>query len=114
MKHLVAALALGLPRQVFAQASPGGAANQFSNPVVLVIVLGALALAPFVLMMLTSFIKISVVLSILRNAIGTQQVPPNPVITGISFVLTIFIMTPVARQMYAAAGTVPETRDMFS
>ena len=58
------------------------------------IVLGALALAPFVLMMLTSFIKISVVLSILRNAIGTQQVPPNPVITGLAFILTIFIMVP--------------------
>ena len=114
MKHLVAALALGLPRQVFAQASPGGASSQFSNPVVLVIVLGALALAPFVLMMLTSFIKISVVLSILRNAIGTQQVPPNPVITGLSFILTIFIMVPVARQMYAAAGTIPNTRDIFS
>jgi type III secretion protein R len=78
------------------------------------IVLGALALAPFVLMMLTSFIKISVVLSILRNAIGTQQVPPSPVITGLAFILTIFIMVPVARQMYEAAGAVPNTRDMFS
>jgi type III secretion protein R len=112
MNRILLALFLALlPRAAFAQASSGG---QFSNPIVLVIVLGALALAPFVLMMLTSFIKISVVLSILRNAIGTQQVPPNPVITGLSFVLTIFIMTPIARQMYAAAGAVPNTRDMFS
>ena len=46
------------------------------NPVVLVIVLGALSLAPFVVIMMTSFVKISVSLSILRNALGTQQVPP--------------------------------------
>lgn len=76
----------------------------FSSPVTMVIVLGALALAPFMMIMLTSFVKISVVLSILRNALGTQQVPPNQVITGLAFVLTIFVMSPVARQMYAASG----------
>jgi type III secretion protein R len=80
----------------------------------MVIILGALALAPFALMMLTSFLKISVVLSILRNAMGTQQVPPNPVITGLALILTIFVMVPVVRQMYAAAGNVQNTRDIFS
>jgi flagellar biosynthesis protein FliP len=80
----------------------------------MVIVLGALALAPFVVVMLTSFVKISVVLSILRNAMGTQQVPPNQIITGLAFVLTIFIMVPVARQMYAEGGNVSNTRDIFS
>jgi type III secretion protein R len=80
----------------------------------MVIVLGALTLAPFVLVMLTSFVKISVVLSILRNALGTQNVPPNQVITGLAFVLSFFIMTPVAKQMYTAAGSVSDTRDMFS
>jgi len=114
MKSFFAALCLGLLAQpAFAQAT-GVGSGQLSNPVVLVIVLGALTLAPFVLMMLTSFIKMSVVLSILRNAIGTQQVPPNPVITGLAFILTIFVMTPVAQQMYNAAGTIPNTRDMFS
>jgi type III secretion protein R len=77
-------------------------------------VLAALGLAPFVLMMLTSFIKISVVLSILRNAIGTQQVPPSTVITGLAFILSIFIMAPVGRQMYESAGAIPNTRDIFS
>ena len=96
----------------YAQSSGGSA--DLSNPVVLVIVLGALSLAPFVVIMLTSFVKISVVLSILRNALGTQQVPPNQVITGLAFVLTIFIMVPVARQMYQAAGTIGNTRDIFS
>jgi type III secretion protein R len=91
--------------------SPRG---DLANPVVLVIVLGALSLAPFVLIMLTSFVKISVVLSILRNALGTQQVPPNQVITGLAFVLTIFVMVPVGRQMYQSAGAVANTRDIFS
>src|SRR5215467_7116503 len=102
-------LCLAMPAQ--AQAS-GGA--DLPNPVVMVIVLAALALAPFVLMMMTSFIKISVVLSILRNAIGTQQVPPSTVITGLAFILSIFIMAPVGRQMYEAAGSIPNTRDIFS
>jgi type III secretion protein R len=88
--------------------------NSLPNPVVMVIVLSALTLAPFVLVMLTSFVKISVVLSILRNALGTQNVPPNQVITGLAFVLSFFIMTPVVRQMYSAAGSVADTRDMFS
>ncbi len=85
-----------------------------ANPVVMVIVLGILALAPFIVIMLTSFVKISVVLSIVRNALGTQQVPPNQIITGLAFVLSIFIMVPVARQMYDAAGTVSNTKDIFS
>src|SRR5215467_2616454 len=88
--------------------------DSFANPVVMVIVLGALALAPFVIIMLTSFVKISVALSILRNALGTQQVPPNQVVTGLAFVLSLFVMTPVARQMYASAGAISNTKDIFS
>jgi len=85
-----------------------------ANPIVMLTVIGALALAPFIVIMLTSFVKISVVLAILRNALGTQQVPPNTIITGLSFVLTIFVMVPVAQQMYDAAGQVSNTRDIFS
>jgi type III secretion protein R len=88
--------------------------NALPNPVVMVLVLGALALAPFVVIMLTSFVKISVVLSILRNALGTQSVPPSQVITGLAFVLSIVIMAPVARQMYHSAGSITNTRDIFS
>jgi len=89
-------------------------ATAIPNPVVLVMVLGAIALAPFVLIMLTSFVKISVVLAILRNALGTQSVPPNQVITGLAFVLSMFIMTPVVRNMYQEAGAIANTRDIFS
>jgi flagellar biosynthesis protein FliP len=80
----------------------------------MVIILGGLALAPFVLVMLTSFVKMSVVLSILRNALGTQNVPPNQVITGLAFVLTFFVMTPVVKQMYNDAGSISGSKDMFS
>lgn len=115
----LAALALlSVAPDVLAQeatrAAGGGGGTGAANPVVLVIVLGALAMAPFALIMLTSFVKISVVLSILRNALGTQQVPPNQVITGISLILTIFIMSPVVEKMYAEAGQVGDTEAIFS
>lgn len=88
-----------------AAALPDALGTGTANPLVLIIVIGALALAPFALIMLTSFVKISVVLSILRTALGTQQVPPNQVITGISLILTVFIMAPVVEKMYQDAGT---------
>lgn len=108
---VTAALILGAasPTQAQSVANTGTA-----NPVVLIIILGAMALAPFALIMLTSFVKISVVLSILRNALGTQQIPPNQVITGISLILTIFIMAPVVEKMYAEAGPVAQTGAIFS
>ncbi len=95
--------------QIVSQAS-----NETANPVVLIIVIGALALAPFGLIMLTSFVKIAVVLSILRNALGTQQVPPNQVITGVALILTLFIMAPVVEKMYEEAGTLDNTEAIFS
>ena len=105
-----------LPVLAFAQDAPAAAQQPVdtANPVVLIIIIGALALAPFGLIMMTSFVKIAVVLSILRNALGTQQVPPNQVITGIALILTIFIMSPVAEKMYAEAGTIDNTEAIFS
>jgi len=74
------------------------------QPLILMFVLAALSLAPFVLIMVTSFVKISVVLSILRNAMGTQQIPPTQVITGLAFILTIYIMAPVGIEIKNQAG----------
>src|SRR5207302_5190451 len=74
-----------------------------SRPLVLMIALAALALVPFVLMMVTSFVKISVVLSIVRSALGTQQIPPTQVITGLAIILTVYIMAPVGQKMYRDA-----------
>ena len=61
-----------------------------------------LALAPFVAVMVTSFTKLVVVLSLLRNAMGLQQVPPNIVLNGLALILTLYVMYPVGQQMAAA------------
>jgi type III secretion protein R len=72
--------------------------TQFSPSSALVTVI-ALALAPFVAVMVTSFTKIVVVLSLLRSALGLQQVPPNVVMNGLAMVLSIYVMYPVGLQM---------------
>lgn len=73
-----------------------------SSPVSVVLLLAALTLLPFILVMTTSFIKFSVVLSILRSAIGTPQVPPTIVITGLAVVLTGYVMAPTGVEIYGA------------
>lgn len=70
------------------------------HPLTFVVILGALALLPFLLIMVTSFVKVAVVLSILRKAIGTQQIPPNQVITGLAIILSLYIMAPVGIDIY--------------
>lgn len=63
----------------------------------------AISLLPFVGMMVTSFVKIAVVLSITRQAIGMQQAPPSTVITGLAILLTIYVMQPVGLEVYKNA-----------
>ncbi|MFQ5590773.1 MAG: EscR/YscR/HrcR family type III secretion system export apparatus protein [Phycisphaerae bacterium] len=65
------------------------------DPRLWLIALAAMALAPFLLTMITSFVKLVVVGSIIRSAIGTQQVPPTQVITGLALILSIHVMWPV-------------------
>jgi flagellar biosynthetic protein FliP len=72
-----------------------GESGQVSTVLKLLILLTVLALAPSILIMLTSFTRIVVVFSLLRHALGTQQLPPNQIIIGLSLFLTFFIMTPV-------------------
>jgi type III secretion protein R len=71
-----------------------------ARPLVLVGALAALSLLPFIIIMVTSFVKISVVLSIVRSALGTQQIPPTQVITGLAIILTVYIMMPVGLEIY--------------
>ncbi len=61
-----------------------------------------LSLLPFLVMILTSFMKIVVVLSLLRTALGVQQSPPNQIINGVALMLSIFIMYPTMIKMYDA------------
>ncbi len=70
------------------------------DPVLLLLGLSSLGLAPFFLMMVTSYVKIVVVTSLVRNALGVQQVPPNMVMNGLAIVLTIFIMAPVGMESF--------------
>lgn len=91
-------ISLGGAQVAFAQGM--GAAGAGGQPLTLIVVLAALALLPFLLIMVTSFVKVAVVLSLLRTAIGAQQVPPNQVITGLAIVLSAYIMAPVAMDTY--------------
>jgi type III secretion protein R len=79
--------------------------SQFTPSSALVTVI-VIALAPFVGVMVTAFTKIVVVLSLLRNALGLQQVPPNVVLNGIALVLTVYVMYPVGLQMQEKAAQV--------
>lgn len=64
------------------------------------VTLTLLSMLPFIVMILTSFLKIVVVLSLLRSALGVQQAPPNQIINGVAFMLSLFIMYPTMAKMY--------------
>lgn len=83
----------------------GGAGDSEGIAVTLkiVLLLTILSLAPSIIIMLTSFARIVVVLGFLRQAMGTHQMPPNPVIIGLSLFLTFFIMSPVWHQIHTQA-----------
>ncbi len=67
------------------------------------LLLTILSLAPSLLVMLTSFTRIAIVLSVMRQAIGTQSMPPNQIIIGLALFLTLFIMTPVWQAVHQDA-----------
>lgn len=69
----------------------------------LVVGLAVLSLLPFAALTLTSFVKIAVVLGIARSALGTQQLPPTPVLTGLAVILSAHVMAPVATAAWEAA-----------
>ncbi|HEV7180459.1 MAG TPA: flagellar type III secretion system pore protein FliP [Candidatus Baltobacteraceae bacterium] len=69
----------------------------------ILLLLTVLALAPTLLVMVTAFTRIVVVLSFVRTALGTQQVPPNQVLIGLALLLTFFVMSPVIKDVNANA-----------
>lgn len=79
-------------------------------------VITGLALLPFAIMLMTSFVKIIIVLSLLRNALGVQQTPPNQLLTGIALILTVYVMFPTGMAMYTAAeSTINQSpKEVFS
>jgi flagellar biosynthetic protein FliP len=68
--------------------------NRAALPLDVLAGLTLLSIAPFILVLSTSFVRIIVVLSLVRSAIGASSLPPNPVLTGLALVLTFVIMTP--------------------
>jgi flagellar biosynthetic protein FliP len=113
----LAAAALGLaallPGAVLAQA-PGaggtlpllvgsGGGTSFSVPIQTLLFFTALSFLPAVLLMMTGFTRIVIVLSLLRQALGTQSAPPNQVIVGLSLFLTMFVMGPTLDRVYKEA-----------
>jgi len=74
--------------------------DSFPNPVLLIGFLTLLALAPFLAILVSSFIKLVVVMQLTRSALGLQQEPPNMALSGIAIILSIYIMAPVAMETY--------------
>ncbi len=83
------------------------------NTLKMVLTLTILSLAPAILMMTTSFVRIITVLSILRQALGTGQLPPNQVLTALSIFLTLLIMFPVWNEVYEES-IVPYSRQQIT
>ncbi len=78
--------------------TPGGP-EQVSSGVQLLVLITILSLAPSILVLMTSFTRMVIVLSMVRTAIGTPTVPPNQVVLGLALLLTFFVMTPVYTKM---------------
>ena len=102
-----------------AEELPAAHPDAFPTPSLLtqMTVLTCVALLPFVVMMLTSYIKVIIVLSLLRNALGVQQAPPNQVLNGIAILITIYVMFPTGLLMYKAAESSINTKaptELFS
>jgi len=81
----------------------GGQGSGLSMSLQLLLIMGLLTILPGLLLMMTSFTRILVVLSILRHALGLQQSPPNQVLIGLSLFLSLFVMAPTLEQVNAKA-----------
>ena len=96
-------LRLELPEGLAAGPETWTSPEGLSSTIQVMLLLTVLSLAPALLLMTTCFVRIVVVLGILRQAIGTQQLPPSQVITTLALFLTLLIMTPVWKQVYDEA-----------
>jgi flagellar biosynthetic protein FliP len=81
---------------IFSDSDP----SNISTSVQLLLLLTVLALAPSILILMTSFTRIIVVLSFVRTSLATQQMPPNQVLIGLALFMTFFIMAPVFSDVY--------------
>jgi flagellar biosynthetic protein FliP len=77
----------------------GDATEKPSQSITIILLLTVIAVAPALLMMLTSFTRIVIVLSLTRNALGLQSIPPNQVVVGLALFLSLFVMGPTLSQV---------------
>jgi len=91
----------GLPALTTSPAAGGG--TTYSLTIQTLLLLSAMTFIPAALLMMTSFTRIIIVLSLLRHAMGTQTAPPNQIIIGLSLFLTFFIMAPTIDRIYNEA-----------
>ncbi len=96
------ALAQLSPIQINSTPGPGGV-QTWSVPVQTLVFFTALTFLPAVILLMTSFTRIVIVLSLLRQALGTQSSPPNQVLIGLALFLTLFVMAPVLDRIYVDA-----------
>lgn len=90
--------AIPLPKIAFG-VEPAGGPQDIAVSLQVLLLLTVLSLAPALLIMVTSFTRIVIVLAFIRNALGTQQIPPTQVLIGLALFLTYFVMTPVFGQI---------------
>jgi type III secretion protein R len=79
------------------------------DPIAMALVIALMALLPTLVVCTTSFMKIAVVMSLVRNALGVQQIPPNIALYGLSLILTAYIMAPIANRIYDSTVQTPGT-----
>lgn len=92
----------GNPRPVF-ELTVGGSSGNYATAIKIFLLVTAMSMAPAILMSVTSFTRIVVVLSLLRTAVGVQQLPPNRVLIGLALFMTLFTMAPVWTDINANA-----------
>lgn len=97
----LAALAQGLPALTSTPAPNGG--QNYTLSLQTMLLLTGLTFLPAALLMMTSFTRIVIVLSLLRQALGTQSAPPNQIIIGLALFLSLFVMGPVLDKIYTDA-----------
>ncbi len=91
----------------------GSGGNTYSVPIQTLLFFTALSFLPAVLLLMTGFTRIVIVLSLLRQALGTQSAPPNQVVVGLSLFLTLFVMGPTLDKVYSDAYS-PYTSNQIS
>lgn len=110
MATLALALLVAMPSGALAQQIPGivsqpleDGGQQWSLSLQTLLLLSSLAFLPAMLLLMTSFTRIIIVLSLLRTAMGTQATPPNQVLLGLALFLTFFVMAPVLNMVHETA-----------